>query len=347
MSHNKIIPELDADRLRENALTSIRLGVEDFNTCRKDLVEGGDPSRALSAIRNLFSGVLLLFKYKIAISVDDPEYASSLIFNPPEVLPVTDGEGGVKWVPSGKFKKTTIDLATIKKRFEGFGIEVEWVVIEKLQECRNHLEHLHPANTHGEVANFVAELFPILRDFIQSQLREHPGVLLGHVWQSMLEHHQFFVDTRANCGRRWDQAGVPIGLLSLTEEIKCESCNSLLIIPNAEQLEDDWSVEYDEEKFRYDCLVCGHSSLAAQLLIKTLNEIHYFDPRDGGEASIESCNECNHEAFANFEQKCLWCSCELEYKECSCCEVSLNQDDQINDGLCGDCNYQYEKAMRD
>lgn len=91
MYHNKSMPELDAERLRENALTSIRLGVEDFNICRKDIGNGGDPSRALSAIRNLFSGVLLLFKYKIAISVDDPEDASSLIFNPPEILPVTDG----------------------------------------------------------------------------------------------------------------------------------------------------------------------------------------------------------------------------------------------------------------
>lgn len=347
MYHNKSMPELDAERLRENALTSIRLGVEDFNICRKDIGNGGDPSRALSAIRNLFSGVLLLFKYKIAISVDDPEDASSLIFNPPEILPVTDGGGGVEWVPSGKFKKTTIDLATIKKRFEGFGIEVEWVVIEKLQECRNHLEHLHPANTHGEVADFVAELFPILRDFIQSQLREQPSVLLGLVWQSMLEHHQFFVDTRASCGKLWDEAGVPAGMLSLTEEIKCESCSSLLIIPNAEQLEKGESVEFDEEKFRYDCLVCGNSGLAAQLLINTLYETHYFDPRDGDEALIETCNECVHETFVNFEQKCLWCGGELEYKECSLCEAPLNQDDQINDGLCGDCNYQYEKAMRD
>lgn len=56
-------PVLDVQKLHENALTSIRLGVEDFERCSG---AAGDPARALSAVRNLFAGVLLLFKYKIA-----------------------------------------------------------------------------------------------------------------------------------------------------------------------------------------------------------------------------------------------------------------------------------------
>ncbi len=141
--------------------------------------QGGDPAHALSAVRNLFAGVLLLFKYKIATSVDDFDDAPALIFNPPEILPQSDGNGGIEWKPAGKFKRTTIDVATIKKRFEGFGIEVDWLTIDKLQECRNHLEHLPPANTLGEVADFVAEL-PILREFIQTQLNEQPAELFRH-----------------------------------------------------------------------------------------------------------------------------------------------------------------------
>ncbi len=139
--------ELDAEKLKENAVTSIRLGIEDFQRSQAPEAQGGDAARALSAVRNLFAGVLLLFKYKIAISVDNPERATELIFNPPEVLPQADGNGGVEWKPMGKFKKTTIDVGTIKKRFEGFGIQVDWNVVDKLQECRNHLEHLHPTNT--------------------------------------------------------------------------------------------------------------------------------------------------------------------------------------------------------
>lgn len=136
------MPELDAEKLKENALTSIRLGIEDFQRSKLAQDQGGDPARALSAVRNLFAGILLLFKYKIAVSVNDPDEASVLIFNPPEVLPQADGSGGIEWKPVGKFKRTTIDIVTIKKRFEGFDIEVDWPTIDKLQDCRNHLGKL-------------------------------------------------------------------------------------------------------------------------------------------------------------------------------------------------------------
>lgn len=92
------MPLFDAEKLKENALTSIRLGIEDFQRSQIPLDQGGDPERALSAIRNLFAGVLLLFKYKIATTVDDPKDAATLIFNPPEVLPQADGHGGVEWL---------------------------------------------------------------------------------------------------------------------------------------------------------------------------------------------------------------------------------------------------------
>lgn len=70
------MPALDSKKLKENSLTSIRLGIEDFKRSLNSPAQGGDPARALSAIRNLFAGVLLLFKYKIATSVDDPEVAA-------------------------------------------------------------------------------------------------------------------------------------------------------------------------------------------------------------------------------------------------------------------------------
>lgn len=104
--------KLDIDRLKENAITSIRLGIEDFQITQK---KDGDKARALSSIRNLFAGVLLLFKYKIASLVDNPEDAEKLIFNPPPIDPVPDGKGGMTWEPNGKFKEKTIDVGVIKK----------------------------------------------------------------------------------------------------------------------------------------------------------------------------------------------------------------------------------------
>lgn len=344
MAPQRPMPRLDAAKLRENALTSIRLGVEDFERCRHP---GGDPARALSAIRNLFAGVLLLFKYKIATCVDDPADAEALIFNPPEVLPHSDGDGGIEWVPVGKFKPTTIDVVTIQKRFEAFEIDVEWAVIEKLQACRNHLEHLHPAHTLGEVADFVAELFPVLRDFIQTELEESPAAILGDAWQLMLLHHNFFADTTKRCEEAWAEACVPEGMEPWLKECKCPECGSTLLAPAQENLDAGDTVEYNDDRFQATCIACGYTVLIAPLMVDALEKAHSYDPRDGDEPSVEGCNQCGRGTFLIHEQSCLWCAAELEYTECEMCEESLGQEDQDNGGLCSYHAYSYEKFMRE
>jgi len=330
--------KLDTEKLNENALTSIRLGIEDFERSKKPVSQGGDPARALSAVRNLFAGVLLLFKYKIATSVDDENDAHSLIFNPPEVLPYPDGNGGVEWKPVGKFKSTTIDVATIKKRFERFGIEVDWSTLDKLQECRNHLEHLHPENNIGEVANFVAELFPILRDFILKQLNGQPAEILGTAWPIMLAHHKFFVDTTNKCSAAWDDAGVPEMMVPWLKSCKCSGCGSILLRPHQNEVEAEATVESDDKTFKYVCVACGNTDLIGPLMVKALNDADNYDPRDGGEPDVEECNECRHDTFIISEQNCLWCGAELDFTKCTICEEPLHQGDQFNGGL---CDYHY------
>ena len=52
---------LDADKLYDNAIASIQLGIEDFQLSQQP----DNSLRTLSSIRNLYAGLLLLFKYKI------------------------------------------------------------------------------------------------------------------------------------------------------------------------------------------------------------------------------------------------------------------------------------------
>lgn len=341
-----IAMHLDTDKLLENALTSIRLGVEDFQRSQLPEENGGDPARALSAVRNLFAGVLLLFKHKIASSVDDPEDAHSLIHNPPEILPHSDGAGGVIWKPSGRFKPTTIDVATIKKRFQTFGITVDWQALDRLQDCRNHLEHLHPANTLGEVADFVAELFPVLRDFIETQLDAQPADLLGSAWPIMLDHHAFFVATRDDCQAAWEPAQIPRGMLRWLNRCQCEECGSPLMRPCQEDLDDGLMVEDDE--FRYMCVACGHSDRIVPLMLGELDhELNDYNPFDGEEPLVEECDQCGHPAFIVHEGECDWCGAELDNPECGVCGEPLRQEDQENGGLCSYHHYQFEKVMRE
>ncbi|UVM36033.1 hypothetical protein LOY28_14885 [Pseudomonas sp. B21-017] len=346
MVQQRQMPRFDTAKLRDNAMTSIRLGVEDFERCRAAGGEG-DPARALSAIRNLFAGVLLLFKYKIATCADDPSDAAALIFNAPEVLPHSDGDGGIKWIPVGKFKSTTIDVGTIKKRFEAFGIEVDWTVVDKLQDCRNHLEHLHPAHTLGEVADFVAELFPVLRDFIHTVLEESPAAILGDAWQIMLLHHNFFVDNKQRCDDAWAEAGVPEAMEPWLEECKCPECASTLLAPSQENLDAGDTVESNDKRFQATCIACGHSLLIAPLMIDALEKAHAYDPRDGDEPTLEGCNQCGRGTFVILDQQCLWCAAELDYAECEMCEEPLRQEDQDKGGLCSYHAHSYEKFTRE
>lgn len=338
-------PTLDAAKLRENAITSIRLGVEDFE--RSQGGSNRDPARALSSVRNLFAGVLLLFKYKIASSVDDPADAAALIFNPPEVLPQSDGEGGLVWQPAGRFKDTTIDIATIRKRFDSFDITVNWKTITTLQNCRNHLEHLHPAHSLGEVADFVAELFPVLRDFIIDELEEEPFAILGDTWNIMLLHHGFVEKIKEECKKAWSQAGVPDGMNEWLASCKCSACSSALLTPDPDNIDEGKTVESDEDEFFTICVKCRYRELIAPLLLEAVENEHIYDPYDGDMPTLEPCHSCSRTTFIVTDQKCLWCGHELEYTECEHCCESLGQEDQDNGGLCSYHAYAYEKFMRE
>lgn len=335
---------LDATKLFNNALTSIRLGIEDFELSQKVRENGGDPARALSAVRNLFAGVLLLFKFKLATCATDPAAAAQLIFMPPEIHPQGDGEGGVKWLPSGKFKPTTIDVGTIEKRFRAFAIEVDWPVIRKLQACRNDLEHLHPANTLGEVADFVSELFPVLWDFIQTQLQLSPTALLGEAWESMLNHHQFVESMAEQCRVGWAQAGIPERMQAWLEESYCEECGSTLVAPHPDSLKAGLQVESDTEDFEYLCLCCSHSGLISERMLEALSDAHYYDPSDGEDPPLEECEACGIYAFLTHDQSCQWCGAGLTYSQCVICFTGLGQDDQRNHGL---CSYHANVAAKD
>ena len=57
-----------ASKILDNSIGAIDLGIEDFKLSEKD------PRRLQSAVRNLFAGILLLFKSKLAeLSKEDDE----------------------------------------------------------------------------------------------------------------------------------------------------------------------------------------------------------------------------------------------------------------------------------
>lgn len=334
---NKQRPRLDAKKLYDNAVVSIQLGIEDFQLSKNE------PTRALSSVRNLFAGVLLLFKYKLAASVNNPEDAYELIFNPPQIIPMPDEEGGFKWSPNGKFKKTTIDVQGIEQRFEGFNIEIDWDVIKNLQECRNHLEHLHPKHTNGELAGFIADLFPVLSHFIIDELKLVPTNVLGSAWEIMLEHKAFFDEQFDECVSTWEEAFIPDGMQEYLDHCNCENCGSRLIKAHQDDLDLTLTVK-DSDKFRYHCLSCNYVDFIAPLLCGIFQEANDYDPRNGDEPTYDTCYACGHDTFLLSENQCQWCEEELDYTECSYCSEPLSRDEQDLGGL---CSYHYNLVNKD
>jgi hypothetical protein len=324
---------LSPNKLKENAVTSIRLGVEDFQRAIAPSNEGGDPERAISAARNLFAGMLLLFKYGLAMRIVDPKQIDAVLFNPPrQIIPHPNGSGGVEWRPVGRFAKQTIDVAGIKDRFEAFKIVVDWGAMEQLQNERNNLEHLHPTQSVGAIAGFIADMFPILQAFVIDELDEAPAEFLGISWGIMLKHRAFFEAESQRCFAEWEGSGLSDAVKKYFGQVRCEDCSSTLLKPMGTAGQE------------YECVACAaQGPLIAQISEIIEQEEGGYNPYDGDEAPVLDCPCCKQPLFVVSEGACRGCDYELEHWECDFCETPLGLDDQHNGGLCGYCEYRMGK----
>ncbi|MCF8976365.1 hypothetical protein, partial [Pseudomonas edaphica] len=172
--------------MMQNAVTSIQLGVEDFHS--------DDPRRVLSAIRNLYAGLLLLFKCKLQ-QLSPP--GSDEVLLKTDISPVIDAETqAVIW----KGKKT-VDYMEIQNRLTSLGIAgVEWKLLENLQKIRNSTEHYYSLVSHSQMQEAIANSLQLIIQFCQPHLGEDPAKLLGRsCWQSLVEVEQVYARQYEAC----------------------------------------------------------------------------------------------------------------------------------------------------
>lgn len=100
------------NKLLQNAINSIEIGIEDYKLSQQD------ERRIISCVRNVFAGILLLFKYKLV-----------------ELSPANSDEVLIKqqisWfmengniIAKGKGDKT-VDVQSIKDRFKSLNISID------------------------------------------------------------------------------------------------------------------------------------------------------------------------------------------------------------------------------
>ena len=115
-------------KLLQNAINSIEVGIEDYELSKQD------ERRIISCVRNVFAGVLLLFKYKL---VELSPANSDEVLIKQQILWVMEN-GNI--IAKGKSNKT-VDVQSIKDRFKSLNISIDWKNLDNINSYRNNIEH--------------------------------------------------------------------------------------------------------------------------------------------------------------------------------------------------------------
>ncbi len=305
----------------KNAITSIKLGIEDFQT--------GADDRMLSAARNYYAGLLLLAKECLVNAVPD---ADAMEIIGAKFKPVPDGDGGVDHVVMGY---TTVDLAQLKTRFKDFGLEWPDVSITNLQRFRNDLEHYHLKEPAGALSEAIASSFPMVVDFFEI-LGEDPQEYLQDVWETILSERAAFEKVQAACLASWKPVKWP-GEVQNLDRINCPNCQSSLI----GQADPE---NTDHNAVNGKCFQCGEEigfEEMIKLVVKASYEISdYLLAKEGLAPAVVDCPDCNATAYVEtgYDSICFVCG-ESVARTCYECSADIDVHDYSYDheDLCSDC----------
>lgn len=315
--------------LLDNAIAAISMGVEDYAR------EEGN--RAQSAIRNFYSGVLLLAKEVLVRAA--PEAAVEDILAD-RYRPEPDGTGGVKYVPDSK---RTVDFHTLGERFRHFSLNLDQKALKGLNQIRNEIEHKYTTETNDAVREAIARAFPVVADLFRL-LRMSPAEALGETWQQMLETRHLYEREVEQCRKscaaiRWRSKTIQ------SAELQCTDCSSNLV----EQIDPG---NTGQERAHLKCRACGKELDTDEVVSKTLAEAlaaeTFITYRDSGEEGpIFDCPGCGNDAYVDFEGSCAVCGYRVKYVECQSCGVTLAEN-EIAAGaptLCDRCAEEADRAM--
>ena len=297
--------------LFDNAVASIRMGVEDF--------QRNDADRSLSAVRNLYSGTLLLAK-EVLVRKAPKAAIKDVLASGFEVVP--DGNGGVTHKPF----RNTVDFNSLADRLKAFGVLINSQklndALKSLNRIRNDIEHLYTPEPHAVVREAIARSFPAISALFRAA-NEDPSACLGDVWTVMLETKEFYDVERDRCRRTFDK----IKWISPTvakSYFKCPHCDSELVEQKNYENQDQYEVVAK-------CNNCLEETESEDLLLLLLEggfgyQGNFYVSDLGEEGPIVECPDCSKTAFIGFEEQCAWCGAEYSAQDCAVCHNSMDWD---------------------
>lgn len=298
--------------LLENAIVSIQLGLEDR--------AAKDSRRVISAVRNLYAGVLLLCK-EVLRRLSPPESNDILIRTRKKA--VKNPDGTVRFVGEGR---QTIGRTEIEQTFKELQLNVDLSNLKRLAAIRNDIEHMHSGVGPALIQEAIADAMPIIHAIIVKELREDPGLLLGaDAWDTLLEEATVFKQVQDACQTSFDQ--VDWGSEALGEavnEFQCPHCTSTLI-------RNENTAGKHRDEVQLVCSQCGETAETEEVfedaLERALELKAYEAMKDGGDRPLESCPECLRDTFIVDEDQCVNCDFSLEGRVCALCGEDLSVDD--------------------
>ncbi len=321
--------------LLDNAIQSIRIGVEDY--------EAHDPARALSAIRNLHAGLLLLAKEVLVQAVPNAD-EDDLIGA--EYKPMPDDNGGVTYE---KRSARTIGLAGIGERFKDFRIPVDRAALEKLSQLRNDVEHRYTEKAPGVLRQTVAGTFPLAARMFR-RVGVDPVERLGDAWKTMLDVHEVYEQELRTCRETFDRVEWRHEVVGRHPR-ECPKCRS-------ELLEQIGPENREQECADSACRLCG-ARVSAETLVESAIAAHYsaaefLDYKHGGDGVVFDCPECGlHTYVVDSEPEdggsefvgCMACDHRVQGR-CARCQEDLTPGN-LGANRSGCCDYCEHMLFKD
>lgn len=318
------------DKLLENAINSIEIGVEDFELSKQD------ERRIISCTRNIFAGILLLFKYKL---VELSPVNSDEVLIKQRIMPILEDENLI-WKGEGK---KTVDVQGIKDRFKSLNIHIDWTTLDKINEYRNNIEHYHSTQSIETVQEMIARIFPIMNDFIHNHLNEQPENLFHHeTWKKLLLIQDVYEQEKEFCLTQLRKLTFYHDeILETISNHTCSECGYSLIIPSNDE-------DTSADCINYICKSCNkewdYNDLIEECLDKKYKSEWWDCIKYGGEEPVVDCPECGGK-YDYIEKFCYHCDTKIK-DICQNCGNSISASELECAPFCGYCSYSIEK-MRD
>ena len=276
-----------AEGILKNAVDSISLGIEDYQLGIGDC-ESSDPRRLVSCTRNLFAGIILLFKHKLAKL--SPSGSDEVLIKQ-RILPIQNSEGNIEW--QGQ-KEKTVDVQEIRDRFKNLDILVDWKRIEAINKYRNNIEHYYSSESHNSIRSLITDCFIVIRDFVRDRLEMDPlDLFRADIWKVLTDVAEVYKKEKLECVKHIKSIDFEHDKMeAVLIEYRCGECESGLI--------DVTSQSSDIFNIEFGCLSCGETwdfvSIVGQAVPEYFSIQNYLSVTDSGYPATVVCSTCDLES---------------------------------------------------